>query len=331
MKFIIYPLFFIFYGLYRLTGWQTNVSYKVFRYAYVLSNGSLFHIVERLERSAIGRYPFTTTEGILGTLTTDQAHEIATSIDKKGYHVLPISLPAEQVDGLVALAENEPAHVLKLSPTDTIPDQIVFDENKPVTNRYSLYADSLVGDKTAQSLLLDRNLLQIAQDYLGAKPILDIGMMWWSLPVHGLPNAELFKNKAAQLFHFDLDRLKFLKVFVYLTDVDMQNGPHVYVEDTHRTLPDGITAGGRYSDSMIESLLPGRVNYLTGKKGTILFVDTRGIHKGLELEKGKRLIFQMEYCLGLFGKPELEVVGPQKKGMLPYPAEYRYTYAPVFC
>ncbi len=330
MKLIIYPLYFLFYGLYRLTGWQTNLSYKIFRYAYVLSNGSLFHITERFERSAIGRYPFTTTDGILGNLTADEACAIAKSIDDKGYHVLPIMLPAEQVDGLVALAESEPAHVLKLNPTDNIPDQIVFDETNPVSNRYSLFANSLVTNKTARTLLLDKNLLQIAQEYLGAKPILDIGMMWWSLPVHGLPNAEQFKSKAAQMFHFDLDRLKFLKVFVYLTDVDMLNGPHVYVEDTHRSLPKGITAGGRYSDSMIESLLPGRVKYLTGKKGTILFVDTRGIHKGLELEKGKRLIFQMEYCLGLFGKPELEKVAPENKGMLPYPSDYRHTYEPVF-
>lgn len=330
MKLLIYPLFFIFYGIYRLTGWQTNISYKVFRYAYVLSKGSVFHLVERMERFFIGRYPLTTTRGILGELTTDQARDIAQSIDAKGYHVLPISLSADNVDGLVALAESRPADVLKLNPTDNIPDRVVFDESNPVSNRYSLFANSLVDNDAAQALLLDRNLLHIAQEYLGAKPILDIGMMWWSLPVHGLPNAEQLKNKAAQMFHFDLDRLKFLKVFVYLTDVDMLNGPHVYVEDTHRTLPDGITAGGRYSDAAIESLLPGRVKYLTGKKGTILFVDTRGIHKGLELEKGKRLIFQMEFCLGLFGKPELEVVEAQKKGLLPYPKEYGYTYAPVF-
>ena len=41
-------------------------------------------------------------------------------------------------------------------------------------------------------------------------------------------------SEAAQMFHFDLDRIKWLKFFIYLTDVKINSGPHVYVSGTHK-------------------------------------------------------------------------------------------------
>ena len=42
---------------------------------------------------------------------------------------------------------------------------------------------------------------------------------------------------------------------------------------------------------------------ITGKRGTLLAVDTRGFHKGKALESGDRLLFQVEYTNSLFGAP----------------------------
>ena len=36
------------------------------------------------------------------------------------------------------------------------------------------------------------------------------------------------------MFHFDLDRICWLKVFIYLTDTDEDSGPHEYVETSHQ-------------------------------------------------------------------------------------------------
>ena len=41
-------------------------------------------------------------------------------------------------------------------------------------------------------------------------------------------------NKA-QLYHFDLDRPKWLKFFIYLNDVEnLDHGPHSYIKNTHK-------------------------------------------------------------------------------------------------
>ena len=34
---------------------------------------------------------------------------------------------------------------------------------------------------------------------------------------------------AAQMFHFDMDRPKWLKFFIYINDVNEKNGPHFFI------------------------------------------------------------------------------------------------------
>ena len=38
-----------------------------------------------------------------------------------------------------------------------------------------------------------------------------------------------------------------------------------------------------------------------GRRGTVIFEDTRGLHKGKHAESGDRLIFQMQYSNSKFG------------------------------
>ena len=81
---------------------------------------------------------------------------------------------------------------------------------------------------------MDPVLLALAEQVLGCMPVLDF--------VHGLasrPGSDSVdqRDRAAQHFHSDHDRLRFVKVFVYLDDVDMNNGPHVFCEGTHRQRP----------------------------------------------------------------------------------------------
>ena len=40
---------------------------------------------------------------------------------------------------------------------------------------------------------------------------------------------------------------------------------------------------------------------LTGEKGTIIAVDTSGLHKGKPVVNSERLVFQLEYCNNLYG------------------------------
>jgi len=145
-------------------------------------------------------------------------------------------------------------------------------------------------------ILLDENLLHIAQEYLQVKPIIDLVTMWWSAPFDNKGT-----NAAAQEFHFDMDRIKFLKFFIYLTDVNPNTGPHCYVPKSHKKLPKALRKDGRFSDALVKENV-GEPIEISGKKGTLLAVDTRGLHKGKPLTEGHRLLFQLEFTNSLFGQ-----------------------------
>mgnify|MGYP001486375786 CR=1 FL=1 len=110
----------------------------------------------------------------------------------------------------------------------------------------------------------------------------------------------------AQLYHFDLDRIKWLKFFVYLTDVNENDGPHCYIEGTHKVFskPYKLIKKGykRINDDEIFSYFDKKKERkLTGKKGTIFVGDSSAFHKGLNPKENLRVMLSIEYCNSLFG------------------------------
>jgi hypothetical protein len=152
---------------------------------------------------------------------------------------------------------------------------------------------------------------------------MDLIAMWWSAPFHGAA-----KSEAAQMYHFDLDRIKFLKFFFYITDVDSETGPHCYVRKSHKRLPPSLLKEGRLTDDEVEIGF-GKENMmeLGGKRGTIMAVDTRGLHKGKDLVMGKRLLFQIEFANSMFGQYYEPGKKPSLKPEFATQFEkYKYTY-----
>jgi hypothetical protein len=122
--------------------------------------------------------------------------------------------------------------------------------------------------------------------------------MWWSRPFHGKASTE-----AAQLYHFDMDRIKFLKFFFYLTDVTPETGPHCYVRGSSKRKPAPILRDGRISDEEIDRHYPkADLVEICGGTGSIIAVDTRGWHKGKALTQGERLLLQFEFTNSMFGQ-----------------------------
>jgi hypothetical protein len=180
---------------------------------------------------------------------------------------------------------------------DDRPSLAVFDPTDVHAVRYDLDEADVVCSLAAQRLLADESLLALAQEYLGAAPVQDMVAMWWSAAAEERPS-----SAAAQLYHFDLDRLRFLKVFVYLSDVDDSAGPHSYVRGSHRRTPPMFRADRRFNDAEVDDAFAGAPVAITGRRGTVFLADTRGLHKGLPLVHGHRLVFQMEYTTSLFGQ-----------------------------
>lgn len=133
------------------------------------------------------------------------------------------------------------------------------------------------------------DVLRLASAFLGCKPTLCSVGVRWSFPDPKSP-------AATQSFHRDPDDWRFLKLFVYLTDVDGESGPHIYVAGSHQTR--GPLRAQTYGHGPLEARF-GKQNMRTvlGARGTTFIADTSGIHAGIPPRKTPRLLLQAQYSI----------------------------------
>jgi hypothetical protein len=163
--------------------------------------------------------------------------------------------------------------------------------------------DQLAQQDFLRKLAFDPYFLSMAGAYLGCVPIHVQTNAWFSFPTFNETN-NLSTN--AQMFHQDKEFAKFFKVFIYLTDVTENNGPHVFIEGSHvdEAHSLGIPITERIPDSEITKYYAAdRIKTLLGPAGTITFADTSGVHKGLTVRSGYRLMLQLEYASSLYLSP----------------------------
>lgn len=129
-----------------------------------------------------------------------------------------------------------------------------------------------------------------------------------------VPSGEPEKN--AQLWHRDRDDLKILKIFVYLNDVKEESGPFYYAPGTHiegkyaNMKPEYFLENNkveRSTDDQMDKIVP-REKWISGEgpKGTIVFADTHGYHKGGNVQEGRRLVFVAMYLSPSSGRMRFE-------------------------
>jgi len=152
-------------------------------------------------------------------------------------------------------------------------------------------------------LALDPRLIEVAEKYFGCKPYLDSVQAWWSLSGNELP-------QEAENFHRDNDSIRFVKFFLYLTDVDDDSGPHKFVIGSHRDAR--LLERRRYQDEeVVAEFGAARVLEVQGKAGDAFIEDTFGLHKGQLPRTGIRLLAQFRYSVmpTVFRSPII-VAGP---------------------
>jgi len=303
---------------YHFGGSNSQVTYAQMRKDYIESKYDIVNKVCKVNGLLNPKYKIQESQGILGTLKNAEVSDICKHIQKDGYFIFPNLASKELVEDLKNFASHTPIHYLIPAEKSIAysKESVKYAESKNLSNRYQIFNISdLKNNEVSLKLATDANFLHIANNYLGAKPILDLIVFWWSNSFKTLQVDEttknLLKSGSAQMFHFDMDRLKFLKFFVYLTDVDTTTGPHVFVKGTHNKIPCYIHKDGRYTDEQVSEHDAKNIIEINGKAGSIIAVDTRGLHKGKELEQGERLIFQIEFANSLFGNPQMPIV-PEK-------------------
>lgn len=155
------------------------------------------------------------------------------------------------------------------------------------------------------------DILRLASAYLGCKPTICAVGVRWSFPGSEAPNV-------TQAFHRDPDEWRFIKLFIYLTDVDGESGPHVYVAGSHNTR--SPLRGKSYSGEQVEAQF-GKQNMraVLGPRGTTFVADTIGVHAGIPPQRAPRLLLQAQYSiLPNFALDYRPVVDPSHHGLDPY-------------
>jgi hypothetical protein len=158
---------------------------------------------------------------------------------------------------------------------------------------------SVVGlDNPWLSVCIGRRLLDIANEYLQLWSKLEYIDLWYSLPV-----GESAERKASQIWHRDYNDRHLLKVFLYLSDVDAGSGPFEFVPGSQ---PGGRYAGvhpwepmgiGRISEKELAKYVPADdVRTFTAPKGTLIFCNTSGLHRGGFVLASPRVLAAVTYC-----------------------------------
>ena len=141
--------------------------------------------------------------------------------------------------------------------------------------------DKIVQSEEIFKLVNNEKLLNILSGIFKAKFKLDWIWSWWSFPSN--------EKIGPQLFHRDYESFNFVKLFVYLTDVGKENGPHEYI--IRSNIKDKFFERKRFDENQIRGeFSESDIKTIYGKKGTTFLADTFGIHRGVDPKEENRLV-----------------------------------------
>ena len=300
MNIRVFLKFFMRVVAFRLTGKRHPSDHSILLKAFVASQGRFLSVMNLFGREAIGA-DFSKTEELPNSLkiSPDLINQSVEVLRREGWFQMPFLLEPETVKSLNhLLSQGKMRLVSDDESANGLFEPLNFSE--PKAEKYDVPPETFMSNPTVLSLMTDRGLVEIARRYLQADPIVDIGASWHSFP-KGKSSSE-----AATEFHFDLDRLRWMKVFFFLTPIDKRTGSHLFIPRTHLDggIPRQLLSKGykRLSDREVAEFFPEDSWVIPeGAEGTILLEDTRGLHKGLPLIEGHRLVLQFQYCSSLFG------------------------------
>ena len=159
-----------------------------------------------------------------------------------------------------------------------------YDEDQPITF-----------DDEVNILVVNNFFYDIAVEYLGSHPRISNIDYWLNIPKHDDP-------KSSQKWHRDYEDLKLLKVFFYLGDVELGNGPLSFVESSQqfgkfggvftRNFPKGVVVEDEQINTTFSNDL---IKTFTLREGTVVLADTSGLHKGGHCLNNDRFLYTFTY------------------------------------
>ena len=180
------------------------------------------------------------------------------------------------------------------------------------------------------------DLLALAQSYLGCTPSIYSVHMFWSFP----DRTERYAT--TQNYHRDFDDFRFCTVFLFLSDVEVDNGAHYFIRGTHRAefveraykerLPNPAPVPlerfflqAAYDDKDCPNLFVREVETVTGSAGEAVIEDTYGFHRG-DVPKTNRLLAWIRYGLYENTATDRQAAAPREVGVGRIPDTPRHKF-----
>lgn len=213
----------------------------------------------------------------------DIQEQIVSDLEADGYSSLSFGelFPAEETWSAI---ETEAAQFV--SETEAAltgdADALRVREGKEFVVRRHSYGVELGLDDPWLRVCASRRMLDVANAYLDLWSKLEYVDVWYSRP-----QPEEANRVSSQRWHRDFNDRRLVKTFLYLVDVDEGTGPFQYVPGS---APGGAKGdlwpwrplGENYPpESELEPQIAGDgARVFTGPKGTLLFCNTAGFHRG---------------------------------------------------
>tara|TARA_B100000446_G_scaffold137525_1_gene129918 strand:- start:19836 stop:20696 length:861 start_codon:yes stop_codon:yes gene_type:complete len=207
-------------------------------------------------------------------------------LEDVGFSPLPGFLSKEKIENIIGFLNDKEVY----DRYDR--EQKLFKADKPPAYaRTGAYLDKdIVNCPHVLDIANSANVLSVVGRVLGCKPTISNITIWNSYPN---------EDKTAQHsenFHRDVDDFDFVKLFIYLTNVTDEEGPHVFVDYSHKD--ESFLDIQRYADEEIESHYgKDKIRVIPGSAGDAFLENTYGLHKGTVPQKGMRTLLQVEYTL----------------------------------
>ncbi len=214
-------------------------------------------------------------------LSAEQRDDL-NSLRRDGYLFLPPVLNMEELRALRSELEKRPCY----DPWAPEKGEFLVGETPAETNNARIKGVEQI--EIARRVANTPAILQLVSAYLRCRPTIDDVVAWWSMPGRPAPKEE-------QFFHRDRDAVKFVKLFVYLSDVDEGEGAHVYIPGSQKSEM-LLDRRRRYEDSeVLAKFASGSAKVMAGRCGTTFLEDTFGLHKGAVPATRPRLLLQVRY------------------------------------
>lgn len=197
-------------------------------------------------------------------------------------------------------------------------------------------SSDLLESASVRKFLSNDLMHRLVSNYLGAPGVVSSVSSWYSLPTTAPPIG-------FELFHRDRADFRSLNLFVYLSDVNLEAGPHEFFLGSHRSVSlqnDPIAKSANKLDTadLLCMHRPdskklkdhyGQPLTITGEKFTAFFEDTRGFHRALQPRTESRLIFQIVWTLirqRTGNDSRVRYAGPALSPLTQYSLSHLYTF-----